>query len=143
MRAVEAPAFRCGVRHVKYLLDTHILLWLEGDSTKLSPSARAIIDDDTNGLLVSFASLWELQIKARSGKLKLSSFLLENLVLQRELSELQLLPISGEHILTFGTIPQFHKDPFDLMVIAQLLYEGLPIISADAIFTSYPITVIW
>ena len=128
---------------VNYLLDTHTLLWLEGDVAKLSTNAKAVITDDQNELYVSLASLWELQIKVRSGKLRLPPNLIENLVNQPTSAQLKLLSIKGEHILTFRFTPQFHKDPFDLMLITQAIYEGWPIVSSDAMFSNYPVTVIW
>ena len=125
------------------LLDTHTLLWFLQGSSRLSLMARALIEDPGNRVLVSVVSCWEIAIKAGQGKLNLSEP--SRTLLERELpaNDLELLPISLEHATTVEGLTQHHKDPFDRLLIAQAIVEGLPIISVDGAFDAYPVRRIW
>jgi len=128
---------------VKYLLDTHTWLWLEGDSAKLSNTVSKACFNPQNTLLVSAASAWEIQIKARTGNLTVPNAILQYRVTQQGVYDYQWLPILPTHLLAYSATPTFHKDPFDLMLITQAMVEQMPILSHDSKFSSYPITVIW
>ncbi len=126
----------------QFLLDTHALIWfLEGDS-QLSTSAKNIILDTDNELFVSVASLWEMAIKISIGKLTLNQPLEQ--VIQRLPSQyITILPIEIPHVLSIKTLPFYHKDPFDRILIAQSLTENFSIISIETIFDQYSVKREW
>ena len=100
---------------MKYLLDSHVILWLSGDSGKISKNAMEEITNIENDLLVSIASLWEIAIKINLGKLDI------NISLAQLFNEIQncgfeIIPIKPDHILRLHDLPYFHKDPFDRLL---------------------------
>jgi PIN domain nuclease of toxin-antitoxin system len=127
---------------VKYLLDTHTFIWLNGKSSQLSERAAVLCSDSSNVLLLSLASVWEMQIKLGLGKLTLPAPLAEIITAQRT-NGIRLLPIKLAHLLALTTLPDHHKDPFDRLLIAQAKFEKLPLISDDSQVGKYSITVIW
>jgi PIN domain nuclease of toxin-antitoxin system len=128
---------------VRFLLDTHTLLWCFNDSRSLSLTARKIIEEGSNEILVSAASGWELATKVRMGKLPTGEELMSDL--DRYLAQLgfESLPISLQHAVRAGRLPGEHRDPFDRMLISQALIEDLPIISNDRVFDEYQVRRIW
>lgn len=128
---------------MKLLLDTHAFIWWDSNPDKLSPRALTLCQDRRNTLIVSVASLWEMQIKAQLGKLKLNIPMSELVKNQKETNEMQVLTISLEHILELGNLPAMHNDPFDRLLIAQAKVENAMIVSTDSIFAQYPVTVVW
>lgn len=128
---------------MKLLLDTHTLLWSADDPSKLSPAAFAVLQDAANDLLVSAATLWELAIKVGQRKLQLSMpyrTWMETAIADLRLS---ILPISVEHGERLTSLPPHHKDPFDRLIVAQALAEGLFIVGVDTVFDHYGVTRIW
>ena len=125
------------------LLDTHAMLWFFWDDPLLSRAARALIEDPARRKLVSIASCWEVAIKVGLGKLDLGE--LSRTFLQREIARnnFELLPISLEHATAVEGLAPHHKDPFDRLLIAQAVVEGIPIIGADAAFDPYPVRRLW
>ncbi|WP_435008486.1 type II toxin-antitoxin system VapC family toxin [Tundrisphaera lichenicola] len=125
------------------LIDTHTLLWFLRDDPRLSSKAKALIEDANQHKFVSIASCWEIAIKAGLGKLHLTEP--SRSLLERELpaNHLDLLPISLEHATTVEGLAHHHNDPFDRLLIAQAIVEGIPIIGADVAFDSYPVRRIW
>lgn len=130
---------------MKLLLDTHTFLWLVEGSTSLSTPAAAALSNPANELFLSVASIWELAIKTSSAKQKLSlSEPLETFVAKWTAAyQLKELPILGRHALQVRALPDRHRDPFDRILIAQALTEGMTLVSADTQFAAYPVTVIW
>jgi PIN domain nuclease of toxin-antitoxin system len=128
---------------MRFLIDTHTFVWLDSAPHQLSTQAAAIIANDLNTLWFSHASIWELQIKLQLGKLRLSKSLTASLETQRQKNRLVLLPIQVKHILTLDLLPHHHRDPFDRLLIAQSMDEGIPILSRDPAFRQYPVKVIW
>lgn len=128
---------------MKVLLDTHILLWLSADSSKLSDRVKTIILEEQNSLFLSLASIWELQIKSQLGKLSLTRPLPDLLKQQCETNDINLLPIALEHIFTLNDLPHHHRDPFDRLLLAQSKFEKMPILSIDSIFDAYEVERIW
>lgn len=130
---------------MRVLLDTQAILWyLEGDA-RLSVQARAIIDDTVNDCLVSVASLWEMAIKVRLGKLTSASGVPPTDVIMGFLTRtgIALLPIAPAHALRVARLPRGHGDPFDLLIVAQALDEALPVVGSDAQFDTFGVTRIW
>lgn len=128
---------------MKFLIDTHAFVWLDTAPEQLSTQAAAVIANQTNTILLSYASIWELQIKIQLGKLRLSKSLRASLEIQQQTNQLVLLPIEVKHILTLDLLPPHHRDPFDRLLISQSVDEGVPLISRDPIFRQYPVKVIW
>lgn len=126
-----------------FLLDTHTLLWFFQGNPRLSPGAKALIEDPTNRVFVSLVSCWEIAIKAGQNKMNLSEPV--RTLMERELpaNDLELLPITLEHATAVEGLPQHHKDPFDRLLIAQAIVEGLPIVGVDVAFDAYPVRRIW
>lgn len=122
---------------MKYLLDTHLLLWAASDSKKLPPSAKALIADEKNELLFSAASIWEVAIKTELGRadFKVDVRLLRRGLLDNGFSE---LPVLSEHAAELACLPPIHKDPFDRLLVAQAMVEGITLITADALVAQYP-----
>ncbi len=125
------------------LLDTHAFIWWAIDPDKLSSTARAACEDTTNQLLLSIASVWEMQIKYQLEKLILPKPLAELVDHQVRQNRLSLLSIEPSHIYALQTLPPHHRDPFDRMIIAQATVAGLTIISADHVFRSYAAPLLW
>ena len=122
---------------MKLLLDTHLLLWAAEDSPRLSPAARALINDPINDLFFSAASLWEIAIKRGLGR---DDFKVEPRVLRRGLVDngYTELPITGAHTLTLDLLPPLHRDPFDRILVAQALSEGFTLLTVDSLVAQYP-----
>lgn len=116
---------------MRFLLDTHTLLWVAFDEDLLSPHARRLIQTRGSEVFVSAASAWEIATKYRSGKLNFARALAENFIPRVTAAGYQLLPITAEHALRAGRLPGDHKDPFDRMLAAQAIHEDLPLLSND------------
>jgi PIN domain nuclease of toxin-antitoxin system len=127
---------------MRYLLDSHTLLWTIESPNKLSRLARKIIDDRASDLFVSIATPWELAIKTNSGKLDARELLRE---FDRSISTsgYKLLNTEVPHVIRAGMLPLHHRDPFDRLMAAQALELGLPIVSRDGVFDLYGVTRIW
>jgi len=122
----------------RLLLDSHALLWfVAGDRRRISSALRARIE--ASEAAISVAGLWEIAIKSALGKLDAPPDLPERI---QELG-FELLPVSAEHAWQVRSLPHHHGDPFDRLMIVQAQLERLPIVSADAAFDDYEITVIW
>ena len=128
---------------MKYLLDTHVFLWLDTEPERLSARVTAICADTENTLYMSLVSVWELQIKSQLGKLRLPTLLPNMITSQLSANQLRLLPVELAHIFGLSDLPPHHKDPFDRLLIAQAISEDAILISDDAIVAKYPLPVIW
>ena len=122
---------------MKFLLDTHLLLWAAGPLHRLSVQARQLIDDPNNELLFSSASLWEIAIKRARGR---DDFQVDVRLLRRGLLDngYRELPVTGQHAVAIDGLPSLHKDPFDRMLIAQSMVEGVTLLTADRQVAQYP-----
>jgi PIN domain nuclease of toxin-antitoxin system len=125
------------------LLDTHTFIWWVNEPEKLSPKALALLADGNNKLLLSVASVWELQIKLKLGKLKFNVPLGELVENQRRTNGVQILPVELEHVLALDALPAHHKDPFDRILVAQANVEGASLVSRDPLFSGYPVKLLW
>ena len=128
---------------MKYLLDTHTLIWFLTGDKKLSDKARHLIDNPGNRKFLSIASLWEIAIKVSLGKLALNKSFEKLFPEQLHFNRIEILDITVDNLIKLTTLPFHHRDPFDRLIIAQALVEGLPIIGADVIFDAYGINREW
>ena len=128
---------------MELLLDTHALIWFFSGDTKLSDSARNLIEDINNIKYISVASAWEMAIKQSKGKLTLSIPLDDYIQEKIKLADFQLLNIKLSHLKVISQLPFYHNAPFDRLLIAQAMVENISIISQDSMFNSYTIHVIW
>jgi PIN domain nuclease of toxin-antitoxin system len=128
---------------VKLLLDTHTFIWWDSEPAKLSATAMALCIDPANELILSVTSLWEMQIKHQLGKLSLRLALVDIVAHQQATNGVIVLPILPTHIFALDGLPPVHKDPFDRLLVAQANSEGATLVSADAIFKSYPVRLAW
>jgi PIN domain nuclease of toxin-antitoxin system len=124
---------------MRLLIDSHAFLWWSEALPAIGSAARGAIADPTNEVLISVGALWELTIKASSGRLSLPADL-ETMV---ENQAFAVLPITFPHLSRLEGLPRLHRDPFDRMMIAQALAEGIPIATADRAFATYGVQVIW
>ena len=127
---------------MRYLVDTHTLLWFIHGHDSLSPLARIVIEEPDNECFVSVASLWEMAIKVAIHKLNLG-LPFKDLKQKLEESNLKCLPISFEHTLAVSTLPLHHTDPFDRLLIVQSQVDELILISKDEHFKFYNIETLW
>lgn len=128
---------------MKLLLDTHAFIWWASEPEKLSPKVLALCEDGGNSLLLSVASVWEMQIKLQLGKLKLNLPLRELIESQQQTNGLHILSINLEHVLALDALPAHHKDPFDRLLIAQANAEDASLVSMDHVFSDYPVKLLW
>ena len=128
---------------MKFLLDTHTFLWAVLDDSRLSDRVRSLMLNTENELLVSPASYWEIAIKISLGKYTLNEDFNAFMERQTAYSEFTPLPISIKHASIVATLPFHHRDPFDRLLAAQALTEGVPILSIDKAFDCYSVSRIW
>jgi PIN domain nuclease of toxin-antitoxin system len=122
---------------VKLLLDTHLLLCAAGQPDRLPPAARTLLADPENELLFSAASVWEVAIKRALGR---SDFQVDPRLLRRGLLDngYDELPVTSEHAVGVDLLPPIHKDPFDRILVAQAMVEGIVLLTSDPRVAQYP-----
>ena len=122
---------------MKHLLDTHLLLWAANTPQRLSTAALAVFNDATQELFFSAASIWEIAIKNNLGR---DDFKVDVRLFRRGLldSGYQELPLTSAHATHLETLPALHKDPFDRMLVAQAMAEGMVLLTADKTLAAYP-----
>jgi PIN domain nuclease of toxin-antitoxin system len=122
---------------MKLLLDTHLLLWAANDSSRLSADARRLLEDPDSELLFSVASLWEIAIKSGLGRddFRVDARLLRRGLLDNGYDE---LPIISAHAVAIDGLPPLHKDPFDRLLVAQAMAEGITLLTSDPLVAAYP-----
>ena len=122
---------------MKLLLDTHLLLWAASEPKRIPKSARILIEDLENEVMFSAASLWEITIKRGLGR---PNFRVDPRVLRRALLDngYSELPITSEHVIHIEQLPPKHKDPFDRVLIAQAVVEGITLLTNDQKLVAYP-----
>ena len=130
---------------MRLLLDTHSMYWYIEDDPQLSGRARTLIQDASNEILVSPASYWEIAIKISLGKWRLNRPYEEFIDIGLNQYGFQVLPILPTHTarLIGLPFPQGHRDPFDRLLVAQVLVEQIPIVSADSPLDAYGVTRLW
>ncbi len=127
---------------MKLLLDTHTFIWWDNEPQRLSQSHFGALSDSSNTLFLSVVSAWEMQVKSQIGKLKLDRSLKEIIEQQRHINNLELLPVTFEHVLGLQDLPLHHKDPFDRLLIAQAIVEDVTLVSIDPMFGKYPVSLL-
>jgi PIN domain nuclease of toxin-antitoxin system len=122
---------------MKFLLDTQIVLWALFDAPQLDLKTRALLDDAEHQFLFSVVNIWEIAIK--SG-LKRANFRYDPRVIRRQLHEdgYEELPVLSRHVVEVDVLPLIHKDPFDRILIAQAMVEGITLLTADPVIAKYP-----
>jgi PIN domain nuclease of toxin-antitoxin system len=128
---------------MRVLLDTHALLWWTLEEPLLSAKAHDTIANFENEVFVSAASVWEIATKFRLGRLPQAAPLAHSLRGQMRKLAFSELPISFVHAETAGLLPGPHRDPFDRMLIAQALTDGLLLISNESLFDAYNVRRVW
>jgi PIN domain nuclease of toxin-antitoxin system len=129
---------------VRYLLDTHTLIWWMTSNPQLSKYAHALIEQkEQNVSLVSAVSAWEIATKVRLGRLSAAADLVQDFAFDIEDQKMKILLITADHAIRAGSLPGPHKDPFDRMLIAQAIAENVPIISNDKALDGYGAQRLW
>lgn len=128
---------------MRLLLDTHALLWFIADDPRLSPAARSALLDSGNERWLASASLIEIALKVRLGKLSLAAPFGALFPAQLRLNRIELLPMEPRHIEPLTTLPLHHRDPFDRLIAATALVEPMPVVSIDGILDAYGVLRIW
>lgn len=124
---------------MRFLLDTHILLWRLLGSDRLPDAAITLMDEDANYLCASVASVWEVAIKWSLRKEAAGDMPLSGTAFAAALEEagVPLLPIAADHATAVGDLPPIHRDPFDRLLIATARREGLVLLTSDARLAEY------
>lgn len=128
---------------MRLLLDTHALLWVLSDSPRLSARAAALVEDVGNRVLISPVTAYEICAKHTLGKLPQASALAADF--EGELAQLDVewLPITPAHAIAAGKLDMSHRDPFDRLLIAQSMVEGVPLVSNEALFDAFGVERLW
>ena len=121
---------------MRLLLDTHLLLWAAEEPTRLSDAARKLMSNGGNDLMFSAASFWEIAIKRGLGRndFRMDPRLLRRGLLDNDYTELQ---VGSDHAIAIESLPLLHKDPFDRILIAQAMVEGITLLTADPLIAQY------
>jgi PIN domain nuclease of toxin-antitoxin system len=127
----------------RLLIDTHVLLWHYLDDPQLSGTARALLADPANTILVSPACHWEVAIKIGVKKYALNVPFLQFVRESIFDNGFHILPVEPEHTGVLSGLPLYHKDPFDRIQIAQAIHENIPLVSGDNAFDPYPVRRLW
>ena len=128
---------------MRLLLDTHTFLWFLLDDPQLSLTARDFIINPANDIEVSPATYWEIAIKISLSKYELPEPY--DIFIEREITanDFHILPIEPKHTAVLTTLPFYHRDPFDRLLIDQAMVEDIPVLSIDSAFDAYPIIRYW
>jgi len=128
---------------LRLLLDTHSFLWFVLDDPKLSATAKAAMEDPANEIEISPASYWEIAIKIALGNYSLPQHFQQFMEQQLAKNQFRILPIEIQHTAMLTTMPHHHKDPFDRLLVAQALCEGISIVSGDPRLDAYGVKRLW
>jgi PIN domain nuclease of toxin-antitoxin system len=122
---------------MRFLLDTHFVLWVPVDDPRISSPARTILNRAANQFVFSAASLWEIAIKR---SLQRRDFLIDPREIRIQMIEngYEELPVLGKHAVAVDSLPPIHKDPFDRILVAQAMVEGITLLTADSVMAQYP-----
>lgn len=128
---------------MRLLLDTHALIWAVDQPERLGSRARSALEDTSNDVLISAATIWEIAIKTGLGKLTLSVPYRD--WMNRAIADLgaTLVPITVEYADMQTTLPGHHRDPFDRMLIAQAIVEKISLVANEEMFDQYGVARLW
>lgn len=124
---------------MRFLLDTHVWLWLQSDTARVPEAVRARLADQKAEVLLSSASSWEIAIKYARGGLPLPEPPTTYVPSRMRRDDISALPVTHTHALHVATLPHHHGDPFDRLLIAQAQLEGIPIVTADRRIARYDV----
>jgi PIN domain nuclease of toxin-antitoxin system len=128
---------------VRLLLDTHVFLWeVEGDP-RLPTRVRDVIEDPIHRVVLSVASVWEAGTKERLGRLQLSRPLSVLVPDALERFDMTVLDVELRHAFRLAELPALQGDPFDRMLVAQAMEEGMTLVTRDRALHAYPIDLLW
>lgn len=122
----------------RYLLDTNVAVWLDRDLKRLGGGVLDVLEDGASEIFVSSASFWELSIKQSLGKFE-PDFRLERILVQYGIAELS---VTSRYAETIRRLPLLHRDPFDRMLAAQAMVEGMTLVTGDGRLSQYPVSVL-
>jgi PIN domain nuclease of toxin-antitoxin system len=128
---------------VRVLVDAHAVMWATLDDDRLPSGVRSLIADGRTRVVVSVATTWELMVKALAGRLRLPEppeDFFRGLI---DAFDYEVLPVEQRHVDALPELPDIHGDPFDRMLVAQAIVEGLEIVTGDAAIRAYPVRTIW
>lgn len=125
------------------MLDTCAFLCITTDDEQLSETARQIFKNPNNEIFLSSVSAWEIIVKNSIGKLPLPLTAEEFIALQRTKHEIDSLPLTEKAVFHLNKLPNYHKDPFDRMLICQAIEHNLTILTCDALIVQYPVNTVW
>ncbi len=128
---------------MNYLLDTHAFLWWIMGEANLSALARQTLSQASGRVLVSVASLWEMVIKIKLGKLRMPDPFDTYVLRQLQKNRMEILPIHAPHVFETLRLPTHHRDPFDRLLVAQARVEKLTLISGDETLKTYDVKILW
>ena len=128
---------------MKLLLDTHTLVWALGDAERLTLRARTAIASASNDVYVSMASAWELAILEGLARIRLGAPLATVFTARLAALRIRLVPIQLQHLAALAGLPHHHRDPFDRLLVATALSEGMTLVSGDATIAAYDAAVLW
>lgn len=121
------------------LLDSHAALWMIAASNRLTPLAFEALSGGKHAVYLSVVSIWELEVKASLGKLPLPHALWDDL----DAGGVITLSLERRHALAVSSLPHHHRDPFDRMLVAQALTEGMTLVTADTTLSAYGVPILW
>ena len=127
---------------MRILVDTQAFIWFVEDDNQLPEKIKIELEDIDNSIVISIASLWEMTIKLSLGKLNLGC-LIEEMIDKVYQNGFEILPILPDHIIKLSKLDYFHRDPFDRIIISQVLSENMVIVSSDKVFDEYRIKRKW
>ncbi len=128
---------------MRFLLDTHILLWWHDQPTRLTDTARDAIGDLDTDVFISVVNGWEIQIKAQLGKLTLPKPLSAIIRQEQAVNGFGVLPVTMDHIYALDGFPLYHRDPFDRLLAAQAHHEELTLVTHDPKLSAYSVSLLW
>jgi len=128
---------------LRVLLDTHAFVWWNSDDPRLSRTARAVIQEPENEILLSAASAWEIAIKYARGRLPIPQPPARYVADRMRRHGFGPLAIEIAHGVQVGSLPPIHRDPFDRILVAQSQLENLPILTSDPNIARYGVSVLW
>jgi PIN domain nuclease of toxin-antitoxin system len=120
-----------------FLLDTQFVIWIPIDDRRISKVARRILTDPANSFLFSAASLWEVAIKRAR---KRTGFAFDPRAIRQHMlaNGYDEMPIEGPHAVAVDSLPLLHRNPFDRLLMAQAIVEGITLLTTDAMIAKYP-----